>query len=91
MTENNVSTKLLEKRQYDDAYQRMVRVQEAMHLWRLSLVSEMAALDAHNDGDMDLLHGELQECGLLINAVHEASVRGLGRLVKAQQSPVLVS
>lgn len=87
---DNVDTSLLDRRRDNDAYSRMTDVQAALRLWRRTLISEMAAAEGALDNEktettLDLLHGELQECGGLINEVSFAAERILQRRVKAEQ------
>lgn len=79
---DNVSTTLLDRRRDNDAYARLVDVQAALRLWRRALVTEMGASisdDENTETVLNLLHGEMQECGLLINAVTAAAKRILER------------
>jgi hypothetical protein len=87
---DNVSTALLDRRRDDDAYRRMIDVQMALHLWRRTLINEMACIDDIPDSKkqeplLDLLHGELEECGHLMNALTAAAERILDRRVKAER------
>ena len=84
----DISTALLDRRRDNDAYSRLTDVQAALRLWRRTLISEMAAAPHIPDDEkteiiLDLLHGELQECGGLINEVTFAAERILARRVKA--------
>ena len=72
----NISTALLDRRRDHDAYSRLLDVQAALRMWRRTLVTEMGASipdDENTETVLDLLHGEMQECGLLINAVTAAA------------------
>ncbi len=85
---DNVSTALLDRRRDNDAYARLTDVQAALRLWRRALINEMANAPSAPDNEkteltIDLLHGELQECGGLINEVSFAAERILARRVKA--------
>jgi hypothetical protein len=87
---DNVSTVLLDRRRDDDAYHRMIAVQAALRLWRRTIVSEMASVDDIPDSKkqeplLDLLHGEMEECGVLINAMTAAATRILDRRIKAER------
>jgi hypothetical protein len=94
---DNVSTALLDRRRDDDAYSRLIDVQSALRMWRRALINEMASAPAIPDDEntetiLDLLHGEMQECGLLINAASEAAARILERRgKKGHGEGVLVS
>jgi hypothetical protein len=81
-----ISTALLDRRRDDDAYSRLIEVQAALRLWRRQLITEMAGAvdipDSENtETILDLLHGEFQEAGLLINDVTAAATRILERRV----------
>lgn len=81
---DNISTALLDRRRDNDAYSRLTDVQFALRMWRRTLIHEMSAApgipdDKNTEAVLDLLHGELQECGLLLNAVNEAATRILER------------
>jgi len=82
----NISTALLDRRRDDAAYRRMIDVQLALRMWRRTLINEMANAPSIPDDEnteivLDLLHGELAECGLLMNATTEAAKRILERRV----------
>ena len=84
----DISTALLDRRRDNDAYSRITDVQLALRLWRRALIAEMAAAEGALDNEktetiLDLLHGELQECGGLINEVSFAAKRILQRRVEA--------
>jgi hypothetical protein len=71
---DNISTALLDRRRDDDAYHRMIDVQAALRLWRRTLIMEMGSVDFIPDSKnqeplLDLLHGEMDECGRLMNAM----------------------
>jgi hypothetical protein len=81
---DNISTALLDRRRDDDAYSRLFDMQFALRMWRRTLINEMANApfapdDTNTESILDLLHSELQECGLLINAVKDATTRILER------------
>jgi hypothetical protein len=83
---DNISTVLLDRKRDNDAYSRFVDVQAALRLWRRTLIAEMASApfipdDENTELLLDLLHGEMQECGGLINATTEAATRMLQRRV----------
>jgi hypothetical protein len=83
---DKISTALLDRRRDNDAYARFVDVQAALRMWRRTLISEMASSDFAPDAEnieiiLDLLHGELMENGLLINATTAAAERMLQRRV----------
>ncbi len=49
-------------------------------MWRRTLIAEMANADFAPDSEktetlLDLLHGEMEECGTLMNAVNAAAER----------------
>lgn len=81
---DNISTALLDRRRDNDAHSRFVEVQAALRMWRRTLINEMANAPYIPDNEntetiLDLLHGELAECGLLMNATTEAATRMLER------------
>jgi hypothetical protein len=83
---NNVDTSLLDRRRDDDAFARFQDVQFTLRLWRRALIAEMANAPSIPDTEnteivLDLLHGELTEAGLLMNAVTAAAERMLQRRV----------
>jgi hypothetical protein len=94
---DNVSTALLDRRRDNDAYSRLVDVQAALRMWRRTLINEMGSAEFVPDNEntetiLDLLHGEMEECGHLINAVSKAAKRILERRVEAgYREGVLVS
>jgi hypothetical protein len=76
----NVSTELLDRRRDNDACSRFVEVEVALRLWRRTLIAEMANAPYAPDSEkaetnLDLLHGELEECGHLMNLTNEAAMR----------------
>jgi hypothetical protein len=82
----NVDTSLLDRRRDNDAHARFVEVEAALRLWRRTLISEMASAPSIPDDEnteviLDLLHGEMAEAGLLMNATNEAAERMLQRRV----------
>jgi hypothetical protein len=84
---NNISTALLDRRRDDDAHRRMTDVQLALRLWRRTLVMQMASVDDIPDSEnqevlLDLLHGEMEECGKLMNAMSAAADRIFDRCAK---------
>ncbi len=86
----NVSTALLDRRRDNDARSRFVEVEAALRLWRRALITEMASApfipdDENTEIILDLLHGELDECGRLMNATSEAAERMLKRRVGEDQ------
>jgi hypothetical protein len=83
---DNVDTSLLDRRRDNDAYSRFIDVQAALRMWRRTLIAEMASAPSIPDDEnteiiLDLLHGEIAECGLLMNATTEAAERMLQRRI----------
>jgi hypothetical protein len=80
----NLDTTLLDLRRDNDARSRFVDVQFALRMWRRSLIIEMADAPSIPDTEktetlLDLLHGEIEECGHLMNLTSEAATRMLER------------
>jgi hypothetical protein len=76
----NLNTELLDRRRDNDACTRFVDVEAALRMWRRTLIAEMANADFAPDSEktetlLDLLHGEMEECGTLMNAVNAAAER----------------
>jgi hypothetical protein len=94
---DNISTALLDRRRDEDAYDRLLDVQFALRMWRRTLITEMASAPSIPDNEntetmLDLLHGEMSECALLINATTEAAKRILERRIeKGHGEGILVS
>src|ERR1019366_5090029 len=85
-----ISTALLDRRRDNDAHSRFVEVEAALRLWRRTLIAEMASAPSIPDDEnteviLDLLHGELEECAVLMNAVNAAAERILDRRVEAER------
>jgi hypothetical protein len=80
----NLVTTLLDRRRDNDARERFVDVQASLRLWRRALIAEMSDApfipdDEKTETLLDLLHGELDECGRLMNATAEAANRMIER------------
>jgi len=80
----NLDTTLLDRRRDNDARSRFVDVQSALRMWRRELIADMAAApfipdDEKTETLLDLLHGELEECGHLMTFTSEAATRMLER------------
>jgi hypothetical protein len=83
---DTIDTTLLDRRRDNDAYARFVDVQFALRMWRRTLIAEMANADFAPDSEnteiiLDLLHGEIAECGLLMNATTAAAERMFERRI----------